>query len=65
MTARWQAVVTYRADAGPVDVTHDIEELEHLQNLIEAGPDWNAIDAITITLSRRSYDVTVEQAEQL
>ena len=59
----WSAVVTYKTDAGSLEVTHDIEELEELQ--VERGPDWNAIIKIEIILARRSYDVTIEQAEEM
>jgi hypothetical protein len=36
---RWDAVVTYRAEAGPVEIDHHFEELEELSVLIERGPD--------------------------
>jgi len=63
-TARWKAIVYYRSESvGLVDVEHGIEELDELHNLIERGPDWNAIDKIVITLDRK-FDVgmTIEQA---
>lgn len=47
---RWCAIATYRSESGSVDVTHEIEELEDLHDLIERGPDWNAIVDIRITL---------------
>lgn len=43
-TKRWSAVVHYRSDSGLVEVPHDIEELAELQDLVERGPDWNAIE---------------------
>lgn len=63
---RWQATAVYRTSAGSLDVTHDIEELDELQNLIERGPDWNALERITIVLARRSEPetFTVEDGEQ-
>lgn len=64
--SRWHAVINYRTDSGVVDVHHDLEELEELQNLVERGPDWNTIVDIVITLQRRSNDVmTVEESEEM
>jgi hypothetical protein len=35
---RWIAVVTYRAEAGPIEIDHHFEELEELQgNRARAG----------------------------
>ena len=65
MTKRWTATVTYSTDAGPVNVIHEIEELDELQDLIERGPDWNASVDIRIVLARRGYYVTVEEAREL
>jgi hypothetical protein len=48
---RWLAVVTYRGEAGPIEVDHHFEELEELQALIERGPDWNTIISIVVTLN--------------
>ena len=59
--SRWIAVVTYRTDSGPLDVEHHIEELGEIEDLIEAGPDWNAVIDIKITLQRVTNDgLTVE-----
>ena len=65
--ARWKVVATYRSENGPVDIQHDIEELDELADLIERGPDWGAIEDIRITLSRTPYltDLTLEDAERL
>jgi hypothetical protein len=63
---RWFAFITYRTDAGPIIVEHDIEELAELQTLVERGPDWNTIVDIRITLARvTSPDLTIEQAADL
>lgn len=65
-TARWKATIYYRSELGELDVEHGIEELEELQDIVERGPDWNAIDRITITLDRKSHDaLTIEQAAGL
>ena len=62
---RWRAVVRYRADHGPVEVEYGIEELDELQDLIERGPDWNCVIAITITLARVSTPgLTLERAAE-
>ena len=63
---RWKAVATYRTNNGPVDVEHFFEELEDLHDLIEAGPDWNTLVDIRVTLVRTLYDgLTVEEAAEL
>jgi hypothetical protein len=64
---RWLAVVTYRAEAGPIEVDHCFEELEELQGIIERGPDWNTIVSIVVTLNpeRAVYPGdTIEAAER-
>jgi len=58
---RWKAVDTYKLATGPVDVEHDIEELDEIADLIERGPDWNSLIDIRITLLNRLYDCTVEE----
>lgn len=63
---RWKAVATYRAEAGPVDVVHEIEELHEIADLIERGPDWNCLIDIRITLARPFVDgMTLEEAEKV
>jgi hypothetical protein len=64
---RWVAVVTYRAEAGPIEIDHHFEELEELQGIIERGPDWNTIISIVVTLNpeRATYPGdTIEAAER-
>ncbi len=57
---------TIRAEAGQVDVEHDIEELREIEALVERGPHWDTIERIEIRLARPSYDgLTVERAEDL
>ncbi len=63
---RWMAIVTYRSERGQVDVDHHFEELSELHDLVERGPDWNAIISISVKLNpeRWSYlNDTVEAAE--
>lgn len=61
---RWHATVTYRSAQGPTTVEHRFQELEDLHDLVERGPDWNAIMSITVTLARpTSPALTLEEAE--
>ena len=41
--ARWHATVTYRTDAGPLDVPMLLREIGDLQDWIEDGPHWDTI----------------------
>lgn len=64
--SRWHATIYYRSETGGVDVDHDIEEIEELHDIVERGPDWNAIDKIVVTLSlTASEDMTIEEAATL
>lgn len=67
MKPRWQATVNYRCEAGVIDITHDLEELYDLHDLVEAGPHWDAIDSIVINRVNHvdSKVLTVEQADRL
>lgn len=63
MIARWLATIYYRSETGGVDVDFDIEEIEELHDIVEAGPDWHTIDKIVVTLARREDDtMTLEEA---
>ena len=63
---RWIATVHYRSELGLIDVQHDIEELQELQDLIECGPNWDAIDRIEIVRADgRERGLTIEEAEGL
>jgi len=64
---RWAATVHYRADAGLVDVTHDLDEIEELHDLVERGPHWDTIDRIVIVraVAGSPLTLTVEEAEKL
>lgn len=59
---RWHAVVTYRLSAGPVDIEHDLVELDELHDLIERGPHWDAIIEIRVTRAEQGLTLTVEEA---
>ena len=60
---RWIVTITYRTDAGPLPVEHDIEELHDIHDIVERGPDWNTITSIKIRLRAPIYRDTVEQSE--
>jgi hypothetical protein len=65
---RWRATVWYRTEAGLSGVTHDIEELEELHDLVERGPSFYTIDHIEIRHngSLPEYDnLTVEASMRL
>jgi len=65
--ARFAATIVYRTDKGPVDITHDIEEIEELGDLVERGPHWDTIERIVIVRVGEHVDrsLTVEQAAKL
>jgi hypothetical protein len=46
--ARWLATINYITDAGVLPVEHDIEELGEIEEIVEHGPDWSAIESIVI-----------------
>lgn len=62
MTYRWKAVITYLTDNGPAPKIHYFEEIDDLHNIVESGPDWNAIVDIRVTYQLSGYPVTVEEA---
>ncbi len=65
-TLRWSAEITYRTDAGPIDVLHTLEELEDLHDVVESGPHWDTIICIKIHRYRPYIpELTVEAAERL
>lgn len=64
---RWKVVLVYRGNDGPQLVERQIEELEELQQIVESGPDWNALDGVHITLQRSVHDIdlTLEECEHM
>jgi hypothetical protein len=53
MTAlRWMAEIVY--NNGEPTTVFAFDELSELHAIVELGPDWNMIEAITITLNRPS-----------
>jgi hypothetical protein len=49
---RWMAEISYLDGTATKVIT--FEELEHLDEIVERGPDWNTIDKIVVTLNRPS-----------
>jgi hypothetical protein len=64
---RWVATIHYRSELGTIPVEHDVEELDEIYDLVEAGPDWNTIEKIEIVLARVVHGgiITLEEAERL
>lgn len=60
---RWKVSITYRYDDGPRESVFFIEEMTELDDIIEHGPDWNAMVDCRITYNGGNYpeDWTVEQ----
>ena len=50
---RWMAEIIY---VDCTQVTIVFEELEDLDEMVEAGPDWRTIDRIVITLNRPAFE---------
>ena len=65
--ARWHATVTYRTDAGPLDVPMLLREIGDLHDRIEQGPHWDTIEKIEILRVNHidSPTLTIEQAEKM
>lgn len=61
---RWRVDIGYRHEDGVRVQSFFIEELDELHARVEAGPDWNAITGILVTLAERSAPDgwTVEQS---
>ena len=55
---RWKATLWYRTDSGLIDVEHILEELEELQEIVERGPDWYAMERIEIRLVHDEGETT-------
>lgn len=64
---RWKADIVYRTESGPLDITHYVNEIAEVHDLIECGPHWDCLVSCTITRFQHitSETLTVEEAEQL
>lgn len=61
---RWTVVAYYLTDAGLIDIEYQIEELEELNDIVERGPSWFALDRIEIRLTsplRRTIEATLAE----
>jgi hypothetical protein len=58
---RWLVKIYYRTDSGLIDIEHQIEELEELQQIVERGPNWFALDHIEIRYPHSAGTETIEQ----
>jgi hypothetical protein len=59
---RWVVKLTYRCGEGPRSITLKVEELSELQDIVENGPSYYAIESIMVVPSERCPKVTVEEA---
>jgi hypothetical protein len=63
---RWQAVAYYWTDNGLASLTFNFDELEELQDLMEQGPSWYALDRIEVRYTDRHTDPqTVEESMRI
>ena len=63
--ARWHATVTYRTDAGPVDVPMLLGEIGELHDRIERGPHWDTIAKIKIRrMNHSKFDTSGRGGEE-
>lgn len=62
---RWLVTITYKTECGACDVSHTVEELDEIAELVERGPDWNAIENIVIELARKAHGETITVEKSL
>ena len=49
---RWSVIILYRTGGEPLAEHHYVEELSEIEEIVERGPDWNAIMNISVQLNR-------------
>ena len=59
---RWLLTIIYRCKTGPCVVDYDIEELEEIADIVERGPDWNAIMGIDVELQDPDESVVLQSS---
>jgi hypothetical protein len=42
-TKRWLVTLIYRTELDPAEVVVGVDELDEIADLVERGPDWNAL----------------------
>lgn len=64
---RWLAKISYRTEIGTKLVNHEFEELYELHDLVEKGPDWDAIASIEVSKFRPGPlgPLTLERAQSV
>ena len=61
---RWTVKLTYRYAEGPRSITLKVEELFELQDIVECGPNFYAIESIVVSINTDADHpkLTVEEA---
>lgn len=64
---RWIADIVYNTENGPLVVTHDVDEIDELQNVVERGPSFETIEHVIVRYARNIErdKLTVEEAAKL
>ena len=57
---RWLLTLIYRCESGPCVVDYDISELDEIVDIVERGPDWNAIMSIDVELQNPDESVVLQ-----
>lgn len=60
--APWTVTIFYRTKSGvPLDVEHEIYELEEIAQIVDLGPDWQTILRICVDYNYQAKtDATIE-----
>ena len=64
MNKRWLLTIIYRCETGTCVVDYDIEELDEIADIVERGPDWNAIMGIDVELQEPDESVVLQSPVQ-
>ena len=62
MSKRWLLTIIYRFETGPCVVDYDIQELGEIADIVERGPDWNAIMSIDVELQDPDESVVLQSS---
>ncbi len=64
---RWNATLKYRSETGPIEETHEVEEMSEIRAIVEATYNWDRL--IELRVERINHSVskslTVEAAAEL
>jgi hypothetical protein len=61
---RWHLTINYRTETGTCAVDYEIEELGEIEDIVERGPDWNAIIILEVRLARAGERVVLQSPVQ-